>query len=56
LNPSVFLRATKFEDLDGSDDLRKFAEWAADRRSYDYLEKWPLAEEVSADSGAVGTM
>lgn len=50
LNPNVFLRATNFEELNGSEDLRKFAEWAADRGRNDYMECWPADGLAEAGS------
>ena len=40
-NPALRLRASSFAELERAADLRKFARWAIDERTVDYVESWP---------------
>lgn len=40
-NPALRLAAASFAELERADDLRKFARWAIDEKSVDYVESWP---------------
>lgn len=47
LNPKLILRASSYDELRMSDDMRKFADWALSRSRLDYLESWPLGTDDS---------